>query len=302
MSERVVAEGPATGGDLVLWAGTVRRAPVLERVAAAAAAGYTALSLSPDDCRRAAAEGVALADIRAAVTHAGLRVNCLDPYTRWLPAWDPPPGAAPHMLALIGAEEREFFATAEAVGAESMTVFEPFGVRWPDEVVAESLAAVCSLAARSGMRVNLEPIPFLGVPDLATAWRLVQMSGVADAGIVLDAWHFYRGDPDHRLLAAIPGPRIGAVQLSDALREPVGDPQTDCLHHRLPVGDGDFPLDRLLAVLGSTGGLNDVGPEIFSDAFDLRTAAVNASAARQGLAPWLDAATRAAAPAAPPSP
>lgn len=286
---------PASESGPVLWAGTVRGTPLPARVTAAAQAGYGALSLSPLDCRRAQAAGMPRASVRAAVADAGLRVSCLDPYTRWLPRWDPPADHSPYVLEFVGTEEREFFATAEAVGATSMTVFEPFGVRWPDEVVAESLAAVSARAADSGMRVNLEPIPFLGVPDLATAWRLVQMSGVADAGIVLDAWHFYRGGADHELLSTIPGSRVGAVQLSDALTEPVGDLETDCLHHRLPVGDGVFPLNRLLRVLRTTGGLHDVGPEIFSDAFDGRPAAVNAAQALQGLGPWL-AATGSPAP------
>lgn len=275
-------EPAAAGGELVLWA-----------------AGYGALSLSPADCRRARADGLPMAAVRSAVVDAGLRVRCLDPYTRWLPRWDPPADRSPYVLDLIGTPESEFFATAEAVGATAMTVFEPFGVRWPDEVAAESLAAVCVRAADSGMRVDLEPIPFLGIPDLASAWRLIQMSGVADAGIVLDTWHFHRGDPDLALLATIPGSRIGAVQLSDALAEPVGDLETDCLHHRLPVGDGAFPLDRLLAVLQASGGLHDVGPEIFSDAFDDRPAAVNAVHALQGLAPWRAACALAASAPAP---
>lgn len=84
---------------------------------------------------------------------------------------------------------------------------------------------------------------------------------------MLDTWHYFRGTTDDELLAAILGDRIGAVQASDAAREPCGDLVNDCLHHRLPAGDGAFPLDRVLHVLESTGGLHQVGPEIFSAAF-----------------------------------
>lgn len=42
----------------------------------------------------------------------------------------------------------------------------------------------------------------------------------------------------------------------------------DLLHHRLPPGDGDFPLAELMRVLAQIGGLTSVGIELFSDAFD----------------------------------
>ena len=281
---------------LVLWSGTVRTAPLAERVAAARETGYSALSLSPYDYRVARAEGLSDGDIRGMVADAGLRVACFDPFTRWLPTWEPPAGYPTSALAVVGAEEAEFLRAAQAVGAASMTVFEPFGVRWPEEVLAGSLAAVARRAADAGLRVNLEFIPFLGIPDLATAWRLVQLAQAPTVGVVLDTWHYFRGTPDDALLAAIPGERIGAVQVSDAAAEPHGGLETDCLHHRRPAGDGQLPLDRVLRVLQTTGGLNDVGPEIFSDAFDGRPAALNAQQARQGLGTWRTPAGPAPAP------
>jgi sugar phosphate isomerase/epimerase len=244
------------------------------------------LSLSPHDYRTARAAGHSDADIRALVADAGLRINCFDPYTRWLPRWEPPDDVPAAVRAFLGTEEAEFFRAAEALGASSMTVFEPFGVRWQPEVLAASLASVCQRAASAGLTVNVEFIPFLGIPDLATAWQAVQHSGAANAGVVLDTWHFFRGRPDLDLLARIPGERIGAVQVSDAARVPVGSLEIDCLHHRLPAATGAFPLSTVLAVLQETGGLNDVGPEIFSDAYDQRPAEVNAREAALGLGAW----------------
>jgi sugar phosphate isomerase/epimerase len=281
-----VTRGAASYPDLVLWAGTVRAASLVERVAAASAAGYGALSLSPHDYRTARATGLTDADVRSVVSDAGLWVNCYDPYTRWLPRWDPPSRVRPEVRAFLGTGEAEFFRAAEAIGAGSMTVFEPFGVRWPPEVLASSLAAVCERARSSGLTVNVEFIPFLGIPDLATAWQAVEMSGAPNAGIVLDTWHFFRGAPDLDLLASIPGDRIGAVQVSDAPRLPPESLESECLHHRLPAGAGAFPLERVLAVLQHSGGLHDVGPEIFSDAYDQRPAEVNAREAALGLRAW----------------
>jgi sugar phosphate isomerase/epimerase len=278
--------GGATGP--VLWSGTVRASPLAERIAAAATAGYSELSLSPSDYRRAGDGGLTGRDMRRMVEDAGLAVACFDPFTKWLPEWNPPAHLSPEAWAVIGADESEFLTAAEALGARSMTVFEPFGTRWPDEVAAECLATIARRAADAGLQVNVEFIPFLGIPDLAAAWRIVQLCGVDAVGIVIDMWHYFRGTPDDELLASIPGDRIGAVQVCDAAREPVVDLETDCLHHRLPAGDGTFALDRVRRILASTGGLRRVGPEIFSDAFDRRPALDNARHARQGLQPWLD--------------
>ncbi len=280
---------PVPRSGLVLWTGTVRTASLKDRCAAAAACGYSALSLSPHDYRQARSSGLTDRALRAVIADAGLRVACLDPYTRWLPTWEPPSNCSPQVLDFLGTNETEFFRSAEAVGATAMTVLEPFGRRWPPDQGAQSLAAVCAKAAESGMRVNLEFIPFLGIPDLASAWEIVQLSEAPNAAIVLDTWHYFRGTPDDALLARIPGNRIGAVQISDARADPVRDLETDCLHHRLPAGEGVFPLARVLAILAGTDGLHDVGPEIFSGAFDRRPAAVNARAALHGLQPWQDA-------------
>lgn len=280
---------PIPRSGLVLWTGTVRTASLKQRSAAAAACGYSALSLSPHDYRQAKGAGLSDRDIRTVIADAGLRVACMDPYTRWLPSWEPPSDTPSHVLDFLGTSEADFFRCAEAVGSTAMTVLEPFGKRWPMAQAAHSLAEISLRAADSGLRVNLEFIPFLGIPDLAAAWEIVQLSGAPNATIVLDTWHYFRGTPDDALLASIPGDRIGAVQLSDAHQEPVHNLETDCLHHRLPAGAGVFPLERVLAVLAGSGGLRDVGPEIFSDAFDARSAAVNAGAALHGLKPWREA-------------
>jgi sugar phosphate isomerase/epimerase len=226
------------------------------------------------------------ADIRSLVSDAGLRVNCLDPFTRWLPRWEPPDHVPAQVRAFLGTEEADFFRAAEAIGASAMTVFEPFGTTWPLEVLAASLATVCERARSCGLRVNVEFIPFLGIPDLATAWQIVCLSGAPNAGIVLDTWHYFRSNPDHALLASIPGSRIGAVQVSDAALDPAGPLEIECLHHRRPAGDGALPLEQVRVILQASGGLNDVGPEIFSDVFDGRPAEINARTAAQGLETW----------------
>jgi len=120
------------------------------------------------------------------------------------PSWEPPSNCPSYVLEFLGTSEAEFFRRAEAVGAMAMTVLEPFEKRWPTDQGAQSLPAVRARAAASGMRVNLEFIPLLGITDLATAWEIVTLSEAANAAIVQDTWHYFRGTPDDALLARLP--------------------------------------------------------------------------------------------------
>jgi len=102
---------------------------------------------------------------------------------------------------------------------------------------------------------------------------------------VLDLWHYMRGRPDDELLRSLPGDRIGAVQLCDA---PASVPPgmavaTEGLNHRLMPGNGDFPITRILEILRSTGGLNNIGIEVFSGELDRMTAIEIGTAARRIL-------------------
>ena len=88
----------------------------------------------------------------------------------------------------------------------------------------EGFAALCERASKHGVRVAIEFLPWSAVPDLATAWRLVQESGAANGGIVIDMLHWQRqpGGPNLELLRQIPGDRIPYVQVCDAAPGPSG--------------------------------------------------------------------------------
>jgi len=86
------------------------------------------------------------------------------PYRSGCPIGNHQPTTQQQCCSFLDADESEFLCVAEAGGAASMTVFEPFGVHWPEDVFAESLAPISSRAAGRGIRVNVEFMPFLGIP------------------------------------------------------------------------------------------------------------------------------------------
>ena len=247
--------------DLVLCAGTLRQASVAEKCAAAVAGGFAAVTLYPEDVSRARAEGLGLPDVKRLLDDHGLVLADLDPLLTWLPGEPLPPGVP-------AASEAEFYEVAAAVGARSLNVAQGFGRRVDLDAAAEALAGVADRAAEHGLLITLEYLPWSGIPDAATALAIVERSGRANATLMVDTWHSFRGPTDDAQLRAIPGARVGSVQINDAPAEPAADLVAETLSARLLPGEGDAPVVRWLGILDEIGSTSPIGVEVFSSALD----------------------------------
>ena len=193
-------------GDTVLCSGTLGSGIILrERLAAAQAGGFTGLSLWGRDYEVARHEGLSDPDIRMLLADHGLSVAELDPGWWWLPGASEihiPPEHDAERIFRFG--ERELFAVADAVGARSLNAVDVFGGAWSLDEAAAAFAGLCDRAAEHGLLVHLEFLPWSRIPDLATAWQVVNAADRPNGGIMLDAWHYFRGAPDGALLRSIP--------------------------------------------------------------------------------------------------
>ena len=246
--------------DLVLCAGTLLHASFVERVKAASAAGFSAISLWSEDYERARAAGLSPADMRSILADHGLEIAELDAVTRWLPTNDDTvlDGPFDH-----GADE--LLAIADAVGGRSLNVVEIFGTRVPVQVAAEAFAHLCDRAREHGLLVHLEFLPWSAVPDLASAWEIVRLADRPNGGVLLDTWHHIRSREGNAALRAVPADRIFALQLSDAPAEPDGDMLDETMRRRRLPGEGDGNLAEVIRVLDEVGCRAPVGIEVFSD-------------------------------------
>jgi sugar phosphate isomerase/epimerase len=245
--------------DLVLCSGTLGAASLADKCAAAVAGGFRALTLWPDDVARASKAGCSLTEVKLLLTDHGLAVADLDPLLRWLPDETIPPG-------ISAATEPEFYAIADALGARSLNVAQGFGAKVDLDRAAEALAGVCDRAREHGLLVTLEYLPWSGIPDAKTALAIVERTGRANATLMIDMWHTFRGGTDDAQLRALPGARVGSVQLNDAPAEPAANLVAETMEARLLPGAGAIPLVRWLRILDAIGSTAPLGVEVFSKA------------------------------------
>jgi sugar phosphate isomerase/epimerase len=255
---------PLTRDDLVLCAGTLASTPLLERVSAAADAGFRGVSLFLDDLTRARSEGHADADVRAALADGGLLVAELDPLLDWAQASEADAQATRRGEGFLAYGEPDFYAAAEAVGARSINapLFAPKPM--PEERLVECFAGLCDRAAEHGLLVHIEFMPFSQIRDVEVALRIVEGADRENGGLMFDVWHHFRGGGSDDVLRRA-APRVMATQLDDAPREPKGTLFEETLHHRLFPGEGDADVPGLIRILDEGGCQAPIGVEVFSD-------------------------------------
>lgn len=249
----------------VLCAGTVTGADFAQLLAAAAAGRFDAVSLFPALYEQARAGGAASADLRRMLADHGLCIAELDPLLNWVPGYEFPVQTAMGVVA-----EDDFYRIADALGARSLNVVWALPDRVPEALLVESFAGVCDRAARHGLLVHIEFIPWAQIGDIATALRIVQQADRPNGGVLFDSWHHFRGGFDDAQLAALPLDRVFAIQLNDAPAAAESDVVDETMRRRLLPGDGAIPLPRLVGALAAGGCTAPLGIEIFSSALQQR--------------------------------
>jgi len=231
-----------------------------DRVGAAARAGFTGIGLPFDDYAALRASGHSDADLLGVLDRHGVQVLEVEFLFDW--ALEGPRAEAARTA------EATLHAMAEAFAPHHMNVgdLQAPGDLAPLDVVAERFAGVCDRAAEHGTRVALEFLPWTGLADLAAAMHVVHAAGRPNGGLLIDAWHYFRGRPDHTSLRALHASDVVAVQLDDADAEVVGPIFEDTMFRRRLPGEGTFDLIGLVQTLDAIGVEVPYSVEIMSSA------------------------------------
>ena len=242
--------------ELELWSYTFRRAMLPDLAAAAAAAGFAAVTLTPALFVRSGGDA---ADLRRREEDAGVRVTFVDGLVTALPGTQ---GLGPDEATLD-----DCIHIAHATGAGAINVVHVGGVPTPVPELAEAFGHACDRAAAEDLRLAIEFLPGTGIPDLATAAAVVREAGAANGSVLLDTWHFARGGGTLADIDADAAALVGGLQVSDRSPEQDHEPYVPRRGRKLP-GDGALPLAEIVArVLRAQPDL-PVGAEVLSDEID----------------------------------
>lgn len=251
---------------LALAAPPFGHVPLLDRLAPARAAGFDAIALMPGDVWTLEAQGMSAAEIAGRIADHGLAISEVDCTACWLPAQQAlePTDDMGRLVRSLTPER--VIETAARVGARSVTAVEMSRVAVDPDAAAEAFAAMCDFAAPHGIKVHIEFLPTGGIPDLASAWRIVKAADRPNGGLTVDSWHLFRSGSTLDQLAAIPGERIHTVQINDAPETPQADLWQELMTGRLLPGQGSFDLTGLIRTLDAIGSTAPIAVEVFSTA------------------------------------
>ena len=206
---------------LCLNAACIKNEPLERQVAIAGAAGFHGVGLWMDDIDAALGRGSSLKEIAALVRHAGLLVEEIC----FLGGWQ---DCASQDFSAVLRETDRMALVARALGC-GVIVAVPTMASGSTTDAPRRLREVCDAAAGHAVRVALEFVgTAAGVKDVATGWRLVDDCGRANAGLVLDTFHFFLGGSTPADLRHVPCERVFLLHVSDAM--PVPRPQLATFH------------------------------------------------------------------------
>ena len=259
--------------DFAFWAAPVRKRPFSDHVKAAAAGGFTSLAVAPttyDDmieCGSSAKKMLALA------ADHGVALRHLDTVTTWAPVQTGADDFDPEMNRRWRVSVDRALEVCDALGLRQIlatAAYEKDGV--PLQQLVDGFGALCDRAAERGIWVDIEPMPFFGCPTVVDAMAVVGGAGRANAGVLMDSWHFFKTRQTLADLDAVPAERIRTVQLSNAPRRQIEARLIDdTTKHRRWPGEGELPLVEFMRTLLAKGQVRTVGEEVFSleaDAMD----------------------------------
>jgi sugar phosphate isomerase/epimerase len=250
---------PGRDVPLTVSAHCLRHADFPTRVTAAAGAGFTGIGLRLSDYEQARSAGLADAQLRDLLSAHGLHVHEVEHTWDWVAsnrAVHPTPDPA----------EARLFAMVRALGCRQINLY--LFEQHPRGLVVDAFGRFSDRAAAYGLRVGLEFIPYSTIATLSAAQEIVEGADRPNAGIVIDAWHWFRSGAQLGELVDLPPRRLISCQLNDVLPIAGHDLAEEARHHRQLPGAGCGDLGGLLSVLKDKDPTLPLSVEVFSDWLD----------------------------------
>ena len=245
-----------------LNAATIRgyKLPIEQQIDVCVKAGFAGIEPWLSDIDAFVAAGGQLSDLHRQLDDGGLDVAGAIAFWKWA---DRDPAVRRQSLELA----RREMATIAAIGG-TCAAAPPFGdLSGMDlDAIAACYAALCEVGENAGVAPCLEL--WGHAPTLSTLAQVLYVaaaSGRADASILLDIYHLYKGGNRFESLHLVDGAALALLHINDypgtPPRESIGD------QHRVWPGDGVAPIADIIRTLRAIGYQGFLSLELFNPGY-----------------------------------
>ncbi|GAA1997440.1 sugar phosphate isomerase/epimerase family protein [Microbacterium ulmi] len=233
---------------------------LLERISAAAEAGYTGFGLLLEDLQ-VAEKTVGWTQVRDHLRSSGIEHIEIEMLNDWFRSGPERVKSDQDRRYLLRAAR--FFRPRHVKVGGSIDLSE----RFSPELYGRALSWVCDDFAEVGCAVAFELMPHGVVDTIEKGVAMIDVANRPNAGLMLDLWHLTRSPSTIGDIAALPGHYITGVELDDGPLEPVrgDDLLYETLHDRKLPGEGEMDVAGFVAAVRATGFNGPWGVEMISD-------------------------------------
>lgn len=254
-----MARHALTIDDLSITSSTLGNPPFAQLVDSAVGAGLSGVSIWPEhDYQRAREMGMTDRELRTRLADAGLVVTDVDCAVVWAGPDDP---GGPYF------EEAPLDTIIEAATAldaplVNLLVIGNRGASTDDAV--DAIGQLCDRLAPHDLTAMIEFSRRTLAPTLPAALDVVDKTGRANVGVLVDTWHVHWGAADIDSLRAVDGQMVHGIQFNDAPAEQPADLLWATRYERLVPGEGAADLVGMTRAFRATGVTCPLTIEVFN--------------------------------------
>ncbi|MCG9689482.1 sugar phosphate isomerase/epimerase, partial [Vibrio tubiashii] len=169
---------------------------------------------------------------------------------------------------LLVEEIEQCIRLAKSVHATFVTAAS-FCEKLDTDLVKSNIRQLALRLQEENLDLALEFLPWTAVSSVDKLWRLISDLELDNVSILLDSFHFFKGESTYRQLDEIPIDKIRLVHLNDFSNQvPIDNADLSLIEQtrgfRLFPGEGDFPIAELMTYLKKRGFKGYVNLEVLN--------------------------------------